>query len=59
MEENWRLEDVNERVRKAADSENGRDMVDRVCTPATVSNQMAGWASTMTEAPAEKGSHEQ
>lgn len=30
------MEDVNERLRKAAESENGRDMVDRVCNPAIV-----------------------
>ena len=39
MVENERVEDVNERLRKAAESENGRDMVDRVCNPAIVSRQ--------------------
>lgn len=33
------MEDVNERLRKAAESENGRDMVDRVCNPAIVSDK--------------------
>lgn len=33
------MEDVNEMLRKAAESENGKDMVDRVCNPAIVSRQ--------------------
>lgn len=37
--ENERVEDVNERLRKAAESENWRDMVDRVCNPAVVSDK--------------------
>lgn len=37
--ENERVEDVSERLRNAAESENGRDMVDRVCNPAIVSDQ--------------------
>lgn len=33
------MEDVNEMLRKAAESENGRDMVGRVCNPAIISGQ--------------------
>lgn len=47
--ENERVEDVNERLRKAAESENGRDMVDRVCNPAIIPDQTTGRISTMTE----------
>lgn len=48
MEENERLEDANERLRKAAESEDERGMVVRIGTPAIVYYKKAERVSTMT-----------
>lgn len=48
MEENERLEDVNERLRKAAEREDERGMAVRICIPAIVYYKKVERISTMT-----------